>query len=80
MDDVIAAVNDQLLTPGDLALRWQKPKAWIYSNWRRIGLEPVHVGKALRFRPEDIRSWEMENTTRKPARSSGALLFHLWRR
>ena len=49
---------DQLLTVKDLALRWQKPEQWVYSNWRRIGLEPIALGQQLRFETNHIRDWE----------------------
>ena len=49
------------LTVFDLAERWKKPAQWIYSNWKYIGLNPIAIGKQLRFRLEDIVRWELDN-------------------
>lgn len=49
------------LTVGQLAQRWQKSHAWIYSNYRRIGLKVLLIGQQLRFPIEEVEAWEQSH-------------------
>ena len=49
---------ERLMTVGDLSTLLQVPPATIYA-WRYKGIGPIglRVGKHLRFRPSDVRTW-----------------------
>jgi hypothetical protein len=53
--------NSTFLTIDDLAKRWEKSSAWIYHNWRAIGLTPIRLGQALRFELGDVMDIERQN-------------------
>jgi hypothetical protein len=56
-------VDPLRLTVDQLARRWQKSHAWIYNNYRRIGLKALHIGQHLRFPLEEVLNWEKRNTS-----------------
>jgi len=48
----------RLLTPMELAKALQVPLATIYRwNHRGIGPLPLHVGRHVRYREEDVEAW-----------------------
>ena len=53
--------NPLRLTVDQLAQRWQKSHAWVYSNYRRIGLKVLPVGQQLRFPIEEVEAWEQSH-------------------
>lgn len=52
-------MNDQHLTPEDLANREQVPLETVYQ-WNRKGTGPAYmrVGRHVRYRLDDITAWE----------------------
>lgn len=58
----LSGINDELLTIDQLAVRWKKSKAWIYSNHHRLGIPVLHIGQQLRFPIEGVLAWESKNT------------------
>jgi hypothetical protein len=53
--------NPLRLTVDQLAQRWQKSNAWVYSHYRRIGLKVLPVGQQLRFPIEEVEAWEQSH-------------------
>jgi excisionase family DNA binding protein len=41
----------------DVADYLGRPVAWVYDNYRRLGIPAIKVGQALRFRPRDVERW-----------------------
>jgi hypothetical protein len=50
----------QLLTPEQLAERWQVTKFQIYALSRNRQIPCVHIGRYYRYHPEMIERFEME--------------------
>lgn len=58
------AQEQQMMTVAQLAQYLRVSQSWIYHRYRsRLHPLPVHrVGRALRFRREDVDRWLKENT------------------
>lgn len=54
------STDSPCLTVGQLASRWQKSPQWIYSNYRRIGLKVLPLGRQIRFPLDEVESWEQK--------------------
>jgi excisionase family DNA binding protein len=51
-------MSERLLTPEQLAERWQVQKSQIYRLGREKKIPVVRLGKYLRFRLDHIEAWE----------------------
>lgn len=53
---------DQLLTPSELATRWQVPLA-LLANWRSSGRGPRYtkIGHAVRYPLNEVKAYEAEH-------------------
>lgn len=47
----------KLLTLDEVAAHLDKPKSWVYGNWRSQGIPFKKVGNALRCRASDLNEW-----------------------
>ena len=58
-------MSDTLLTPAELAERWQIGTA-VLSQWRYQGKGPVYIklGHHVRYRLKDVEDFENSNTYR----------------
>lgn len=55
-----------LLTPDELASRWQRPVRWVREQ-ARAGLIPaVRIGGTWRFDPDAVRQYESRHQTADP--------------
>ncbi|MER6914636.1 helix-turn-helix domain-containing protein [Streptomyces sp. NPDC000594] len=45
------------MTVDDVADHLDKPKGWVYKNWRAREIPFRKVGQALRCRPADLDRW-----------------------
>jgi hypothetical protein len=59
--EVSPLISNVFLTVDDLAVRWQKSRQWIYSNYRRLGLKVLPIGQQLRFPLREVELWEQSN-------------------
>jgi predicted DNA-binding transcriptional regulator AlpA len=53
-------MNDRLLTPDQLAEKYQVPKSWLYARTRETGPEAIprlKLGKYLRFPEQKVEEW-----------------------
>jgi excisionase family DNA binding protein len=41
----------------DVAAYLDKPKSWVYGNWREQGIPFRKIGNQLRCRPTDLEEW-----------------------
>ncbi|MFD4905023.1 helix-turn-helix domain-containing protein [Kitasatospora purpeofusca] len=41
----------------DVAKHLQKPRSWVYGNWRRERIPFRKIGNQLRCRPSDLERW-----------------------
>ncbi|MFI5593444.1 helix-turn-helix transcriptional regulator [Amycolatopsis sp. NPDC051758] len=59
-----SADNDELWTADDLSSYLKIPKKTL-AHWRLHGTGPpwLHIGKHVRYRPSDVRSWLTEAST-----------------
>jgi len=59
---------ERLLTPREVAQILNVSAAWVYdhADRKRPQIPSVRLGKAVRFRPEDVRTF-IEEMTRKVA-------------
>jgi hypothetical protein len=55
-----------LLTPDDLATRWQRPRTWVTRQAKAGAIPGVKVGGLWRFDPEDIAAYETRHKTTDP--------------
>lgn len=56
---------DELLTPMELVKRWKgSVSVTTLKQWRYLGKGPkyVKIGQSVRYRIEDIETWEKENS------------------
>ena len=53
--------SDQFLSCEQLAIRWNKPLKWVYTNWRYLGIPVMRLGKHIRFPLSAIEAWESSN-------------------
>jgi excisionase family DNA binding protein len=62
------APMEKLLTPREVAQILNVSAAWVYdhADRKRPVIPSVRLGKAVRFRPEDVRTF-IEEMTRKVA-------------
>ena len=62
------APMERLLTPREVAQILNVSAAWVYdhADRKRPAIPSVRLGKAVRFRPEDVRTF-IEEMTRKVA-------------
>ena len=51
----------QLLTPDDLAARWQVARSHVYRLAREDQIPAVRLGKYVRFRVDAIEAFELDN-------------------
>ncbi|MGW7823434.1 helix-turn-helix domain-containing protein [Streptomyces puniciscabiei] len=47
----------KLMTVGDAAEYLNKPRSWVYENWRNEKIPFRKVGQSLRCRPADLDCW-----------------------
>ncbi|BDM66836.1 hypothetical protein HEK616_03230 [Streptomyces nigrescens] len=47
----------KLMTVGDVAEYLNKPRSWVYENWRNEKIPFRKVGQSLRCRPADLDCW-----------------------
>jgi excisionase family DNA binding protein len=52
-------MNGQLLTPDQLAERWQVKPAHVYRLTREGKIPTVHLGKYYRYRVDQIEAFEL---------------------
>ncbi|MEU5306019.1 helix-turn-helix domain-containing protein [Streptomyces noursei] len=45
------------MTLDEVANYLNKPKGWVYGNWKAVGIPFRHVGNQLRCRPSDLENW-----------------------
>jgi excisionase family DNA binding protein len=53
-------MNEKLLTPDELADKFQVQKSWVYNQTRETGpgsIPRIKVGKYLRFEESRVREW-----------------------
>jgi excisionase family DNA binding protein len=55
-----------LLTPDELAARWQRPTEWVRRKAAAGSIPGIKVGGLWRFDPEDIAAYEMRHKNRDP--------------
>jgi excisionase family DNA binding protein len=58
-------MNDNLITPDEMAERLKVPKSWLYSRTRETGpgsIPRVKVGKYIRFIESDVVEWLRHRT------------------
>jgi excisionase family DNA binding protein len=53
----LTAARSELLSPADLARQFGVPKPRIYELARRGGLEPIRIGRLIRFRSDDVEAF-----------------------
>ncbi|WP_236246509.1 helix-turn-helix domain-containing protein [Streptomyces sp. CC210A] len=41
----------------EVAAYLDKPKSWVYGNWRSLGIPFKKVGNVLRCRPSELSEW-----------------------
>jgi excisionase family DNA binding protein len=58
--DAVGLTADQLLTPQQLADRWQVPKQHVYRLTRRGDIPHLKLGKYIRYRLDWIEAYERE--------------------
>ncbi|MFJ5066558.1 helix-turn-helix domain-containing protein [Kitasatospora sp. NPDC088556] len=46
-----------MLSVADVAAYLQKPRGWVYNNWRAEGIPFKRVGNQLRCRSTDLEKW-----------------------
>ncbi|MFD4340239.1 helix-turn-helix domain-containing protein [Streptomyces anulatus] len=47
----------KLMTVAEVANFLDKPRSWVYENWRGEEIPFRKVGQALRCRPADLEKW-----------------------
>ncbi|WP_372407247.1 helix-turn-helix domain-containing protein [Streptomyces luteireticuli] len=47
----------KLLTLDEVAAHLDKPRSWVYGNWRRAEIPFRRIGNQLRCRPTDLEKW-----------------------
>ncbi|MGP4112978.1 helix-turn-helix domain-containing protein [Streptomyces sp. 4N509B] len=47
----------KMLTLDEVAAYLDKPKGWVYANWRPEGIPFKRIGNQLRCRPADLDAW-----------------------
>ncbi|MFI7315444.1 helix-turn-helix domain-containing protein [Streptomyces sp. NPDC093595] len=47
----------KLLTLDEVAAYLDRPKSWVYGNWRRVEIPFRRIGNQLRCRPADLERW-----------------------
>ena len=53
-------MNEKLLTPDELADKFQVQKSWVYNQTRETGpgsIPRIKVGKYLRFSEAEVTAW-----------------------
>lgn len=60
-------MSARLLTPEDLAERWQVSKAHVYRLTRDDRIPTVKLGRYYRYRLDAIERYELEGPTTKAA-------------
>lgn len=60
-------MSARLLTPEDLAERWQVSKAHVYRLTREDRIPTVKLGRYYRYRLDAIERYELEGPTTKAA-------------
>jgi excisionase family DNA binding protein len=58
-----SATAEKLLTAGDLAQRWQVPKAHVYRLTREGKLPAIALGRYRRYALEAVEAFEREGGT-----------------
>lgn len=58
MSAVVHLTAAHLITPDELAARWQVPKAHVYRLAREGRLPVVRIGRYVRFTTAAIEAWE----------------------
>jgi excisionase family DNA binding protein len=54
----VTVERTQLLTPDQVAERWQVPVAHVHRLARDGRVPSVMIGRYRRFRPDEIETWE----------------------
>jgi excisionase family DNA binding protein len=52
----------KMLTLDEVATYLDKPKKWVYENWRHLGIPFRRIGNQLRIRPSDLDAWIDQQT------------------
>ena len=66
-------IADEFLTVAELAARWKKkPEAVYWMRSRGQGPPAVRAGNELRFRLDEVRSWEDAQAARDARRVGGS--------
>jgi len=60
--------SEQLLTPMELARRWQVSRSKVYMMIQRRQIPFLHIGGSVRFHPEDIIAYERRLREEQEAR------------
>lgn len=47
----------KLLTLDEVSEYLNKPRSWVYGNWKKEGIPFRKVGQSLRCRPGDLEKW-----------------------
>ncbi|MDO0914399.1 helix-turn-helix domain-containing protein [Streptomyces sp. DT2A-34] len=50
-------MRTKLMTVDDVADYLNKPRSFVYGNWKALGLPFKKVGQSLRCRPSDLDRW-----------------------
>ena len=67
-NDVLAAFQEALSTPEEIAKDLRVHKSWIYARTRETGprsIPRVMVGKYLRFRKSEVMEWIRTRSTQE---------------
>jgi len=69
--DELAARDDELLLRFDVAQRWKCSEKSVERAETRLGLQPIRVLRAVRYRLSDVLRIEREGVARLPKKWTG---------
>ena len=59
-------MTDALMTPDDLAARWQRPVKWVREQAAAGTIPALNIGGLWRFKPDAIDLYEQRKATADP--------------